>query len=949
MPRNPTELRDRLAAFVEYRSRYLDGDEKSEAQIFLERLFQAFGHDGIAESGARLEERIRMIDRGGVSFADLRWSDRVIIEMKKAGTDLTRHYRQAFDYWVNAVPGRPRYVVLCNFDEFWIYDFDVQIDLPLDKVRTDDLVERHEALTFLLPEERAPIFGNDLEAVTRDAAARVSAVFRSLVDRGVDREFAQRFVLQGVVAMFAEDIGLLPGKFFTRALEEARTGEDAYDLLGGLFREMNTTGETRGGRFAGTPYFNGGLFTTVVPLELTDEELVLLREACVTNWSDVRPEIFGTIFEQSMDAGERHAYGAHFTSPADIAKVVLPTIVRPWTERIATSKSISDLEKVLLDMSTFRVLDPACGSGNFLYVAYREMRRLEHEVLAAIDDRRRSEGKRSQIAISYVTPDHFYGLDNNPFAVEVAKVTMMLAKKLAADELQDHQQDVLPLDNLDGTIREADALFTPWPKAHVIIGNPPYMGRRKMAEELGLDYIQRLAERYPGTHGVSDFVTYWFPLAHDALPRGGRAGFVATQAIRDNDSRAASLDYINRHDGAIFDATSSQPWSGDATVEVSIVNWIKEAENPPSERVLWLDKGQLRVVVDEIAPTLRLTTDVSGAKPLPANLNPKRQFQGQTTGRIPAYQLSYEDARRIIRADPGSRAVIFAVTGGRPMLTTIQPSHFVIDIAEDDLVEAEHKYPGAMSHLRAHALPYWQEQAAKEAAKNAELLERNPNGRPVLAKTQFLETKWWQHWRRRAEFVDAVSGIERYIGLSRVSTAGRKSVYSFISSDVRPDDSMALFALDDDYSFGVLSSSLHRAWFDERCSKMRVDPRYTPTTVWNSFPWPPNPTAEDVQTVSKIVAEIIALRSRYLSQGTTLARQYDVLRQPGRSKLGDLHEELDGAVIRAYGFDPREDLLEQALALNLAIASDSALGRRPGADGLQNAHATDYRLMGRPL
>jgi hypothetical protein len=491
----PAALRGQLADFVRYRHEYLSGDEKGEAQVFCDRLFRAFGHEGVREAGATLEMRLKKNDVKGTAFADLVWKPRCLIEMKKTGTDLARHYRQAFGYWIQAVPDRPRYVLLCNFDELWIYDFDRQLDAPVDRVKLNDLPTRSEALAFMLPEPAQPIFGNDLVAVTRDAAAKVARVFRELHDRGIERVTAQRFVLQSVIAMFGEDIGLLPAKHFTRALEDSNTGAQAYDLLFGLFREMNTLGTTPGGRYRGTPYFIGGIFAKVQPFDLNAGELDFLREAATTDWSAVRPEIFGTLFEGAMAADERHAHGAHFTSQADIAKVVIPTIVTPWRERLAAAGSIADLERVLGDMYSYRVLDPACGSGNFLYVAYREMRRLEHEAMTLLNERRRNRKAGVQAGFAYVTPDHFYGLDVNPFAVEVAKVTMVMAKKLAADELGESQQ-VLPLDNLDESIVAADALFTEWPQADAIVGNPPYLGRRKIVKELGLEYSQRLASAY---------------------------------------------------------------------------------------------------------------------------------------------------------------------------------------------------------------------------------------------------------------------------------------------------------------------------------------------------------------------------------------------------------------------------------------------------------------------
>lgn len=919
-------LRERLSDFVRYRREYLRGDEKGEAQIFNEALFRAFGHLGIRQAGATLEQRVRKSDHKGTAFADLMWKPRCLIEMKKAGVDLGRVYRQAFDYWVQAVPDRPRYVVLCNFDEFWIYDFDQQLDAPMDRLDLDDLPQRWEPLAFLLPEPTAPAFGNDLVAVTRDAAAKVARVFTGLHDRGIERESAQRFVLQTVMAMFAEDIGLLPGRFFTRALEDSTTGAQAYDLLFGLFREMNTQGITGGGRYKGTPYFNGGLFDIVTPLELTDGELDALREAASTNWAAVRPEIFGTLFEQSMDAGERHAHGAHYTSQADIARVVIPTIVTPWRERLAAAGSIGEIEQLLAEMFSFRVLDPACGSGNFLYVAYREMRRLEHEALAMIAARRRSADIAAQRALAYVTLDHFAGIDRNPFAVEVAKVTMMLAKKLAADELDDATQ-VLPLDNLDDVIVAADALFTPWPKANVIIGNPPYLGRRKIVAELGAAYNDRLQRRYPRVGGVSDFVCYWFPLAHDNLPDGGRAGLVATKTIREASSRRASLDYVVDHGGVITEAVSSQPWSGDAAVTVSIVNWIKNSN--PRKRVLWLNNAELRLEVDDIPPSLAPGIDVRRASALPVNQAPKVCFQGQTPGVTSGFTLDAAGREELIGRYPGSARYIHPFLGGEELLHNLTIDRWVIDLPHSDALDAERDAHVLMEHLRRTVLPEREKAAQKEAEQNAERRAANPSARQDLSRTRFLDT-WWLHWRRRGDMVAAIEPLRRYIATSRVGSEKRMTVFTFVDSTVRPGDSLAVFALDDHYSLGVLSSGLHRLWFEARCSRLETRLRYTSTTVFDSFPWPQTPTTEQVRQIRAIVAELLELRASNLAAGMTLATQYDALRQSGKSRLRDLHKSLDAAVLDAYGFSREEDLLTQLLALNLDMASEPEYARAPG-------------------
>jgi hypothetical protein len=271
----PDLLQERLGEFVRFRREHLRGDEKGEAQVFLDRLFKALGHGGVFEAGATLEMRVARRDQGGTAFADLVWKPRVLVEMKQSGANLQKYYRQAFEYWIDLVPDRPDYVILCNFDEFWIYDLNLQLDEPVDALSLDDLTRRWEVLGFLLPVEEKPSFGNDLVAVTRESAAAVSGVFNLLVERGIRRSSAQRFTLQSLMAMFSEDIGLLPRHVFGRAVEDCVNGASAYDLLFGLFREMNTEGETPAGRYAGTPYFNGGLFREVVPLELRQEELRL--------------------------------------------------------------------------------------------------------------------------------------------------------------------------------------------------------------------------------------------------------------------------------------------------------------------------------------------------------------------------------------------------------------------------------------------------------------------------------------------------------------------------------------------------------------------------------------------------------------------------------------------------------------------------------------------------
>lgn len=405
--------------------------------------------------------------------------------------------------------------MLCNFREFQIYDFDKQLTDPVDTVAVEDLAKRYTAFNFLFPDERKPLFNNDREAVSRKAADQTAELFRNLthrISKPIPRPQAQRFVLQTVVSMFAEDIDLLPSGTVKGIVDDCLDSkQSSYDLFGGLFHQMDNDVPARGGRFKGVRYFNGGLFASIEPIDLSRSELELLGGeggAATKDWSKVNPAIFGTLFQHSMEAAERHALGAHFTSEADIQRIVGPTIIRPWRDRIDAAKSATDLLAIRRDLMKFRVLDPACGSGNFLYVAFREMARLDLRIMSRLQETLSTgEFQKRAPTSMIISPKQFFGLDVDPFGVELAKVTLMVAKKLALDEGADalgvtQEQmalggsDELPLDNLDDNIRREDALFAKWPEIDAIIGTPPikaktnckprWTGKRSIACEIAI-------------------------------------------------------------------------------------------------------------------------------------------------------------------------------------------------------------------------------------------------------------------------------------------------------------------------------------------------------------------------------------------------------------------------------------------------------------------------------
>jgi len=634
-----TATRESLYQFLQFCDQHIEGKERSDAQSFLNEFFKAFGHAGATQAGAKFELPIpKASAKGHIGYADLWWPRdtlaTLLIEMKSRGENLQRHYGQAWDYCKQLNP-QPKYVILCNFDEFWIYDFNIQIDTPLDKIRRVELPDRLEAFRFMEFTSEPPSFQNNQVEITQTVAKRMGEFYQLLEKRSQRANFtalmAQKFTLQCVMAMFAEDTQLLQNALFSQCLEECLAGKSSFDLLNdGLFRRMNMH-HNPVGKFKGVSYFNGGLFAEVYPIELNKEELDYLKLAANQDWSKVRPAIFGSIFESTVNIQERHQGGIHFTSENDIMKIIYPTISRYWQAKINEANTLKELEVLKRQMRDYRVLDPACGSGNFLYMAYQELKQAEHLLLQKVATLQKS----NQVELSFVTPLQFYGIDYNPFAVELARVTLLIARKVAIDKLG-LTENALPLDSLDQHIIHGDALLLDWPKVQAIVGNPPFQSKNKMQKEFGAKYVNQIREKYPDIPGRADYCVYWFYKAHQQLPDGGCAGLVGTNTIRQNYSREGGLDYIVQHNGTITEAVSTQVWSGEAVVHVSIVNWIKGEKS--GKKQLSMQLGDHRESpwqvweLDHINSSLSPTTDVSQACKILTNAHSGACCQGQTHG-----------------------------------------------------------------------------------------------------------------------------------------------------------------------------------------------------------------------------------------------------------------------------------------------------------------------------
>lgn len=898
-----TDTLNNINRFIEY-VRTLNGDEKGEAQVFCDRLFQAFGHPGYKEAGAELEFRVKAKGKT-TKFADLLWRPRLLLEMKKRGEKLEKHYQQAFEYWLELVPQRPKYVVLCNFDEFWIYDLDLQLREPVDRINLEELPHRFTAFNFLFPENRQPLFNNNQIDVTRTAADKVALVFNRLVERGEKVETAQRFILQCVVALFAEDIDLLPRDLFTEFLGDCQMNRvSSYDLIGGLFRQMGSDRPApKDSRYRDVSYFNGGIFSVVEPIALTRSEIDLLLEAAKERWSKVEPAIFGALFESSMGKEERHALGAHYTSEADIQKVVLPTIIRPWRERIEAAKTLKDLLALRQELLDFKVLDPACGSGNFLYVAYRELKRLEAQLLTKIHENF-SRAANAIGTMSLVKTSQFYGIDIKPFAVELAKVTLMLAKKLALDEenqllntvqlnLALELEQALPLDNLDRNIRCDDALFCEWEQVNVIIGNPPFLGGKQMRLVLGDEYIDRIFAKFPEVKDSVDFCTYWFRLAHQHLGENCRAGLVATNSISQGKSRKAALDYIAQNGGCIYDAISTQPWSGEAKVHISIINWLKTSD--AQELTYRID----HTIVSNINSSLKAEVDVSQAGRLKANLN--WCFQGVTPiGK--GFIVTKQQVKAWIGINPINQEVLKLFSTGDNLTknSNCLPDRWIIDFYNMSIEDAS-DYTLPFEHLKLTVKP-----------------ERDKNRRDTY------KNNWWRHGESRPALKKELISLSCYFAVPETS---KWAIYAVCPSSWLPGNAVRAVVSDDFYVLGILTSNVHRHWVKAQSSTLKADTRYTNSTCFETFPFPqncPEKTKTEIRAAMQVLHDY---RTEYMERKQCgITQLYNQFFDEPASQLAKLHAQLDQLVCKAYGIKANQDPLKFLLELNFEVAQRETEG-----------------------
>jgi type II restriction/modification system DNA methylase subunit YeeA len=824
---------------------------------------------------------------GGEGWADVWRKDCFAWEYKGKRKDLTAAFAQLQQYSIAL--DNPPLLIVSDMDHIRIHTnwtntvqkvHDITLTDLLDGAKRDTL-----CACFTDPERLKPQKTRQL--LTEEAAQRFALIAQRLRGRGHDPQATAHFINRLVFCMFAEDVNLLPLKMFERLIKAARPKPETFATHAAtLFAAMRTGGLVG---FEQVEHFNGGLFDSDDTLPLTWEDMDDLIRATDLDWSDIDPSILGTLFERGLDPDKRSQLGAHYTDRDKIMQIVRPVIVEPllaeWetvkaeivaaldaapkatAERLLTAKDKTNrdkaelkaeaLHRTFLDrLKDFRALDPACGSGNFLYLALLELKNIEHR--ANLE----AEALGIQRPVLMVTgPENVLGIELNPYAAELARVSVWIGEIqwMRRNGFEAARNPILRTLN---TIQNRDAVLgpdgtpAPWPRTDALVGNPPFLGNKKMIRELGEDYTVALRRAYPHVPGGVDLVAYWFARSWQQMQAGQitRAGLVSTNSIRGGANREVLKPIVEG--GRIFEAWADEPWTVDgAAVRVSMVCFdvAKGGE-------VRLEGISVPSIYSDL--TSILAADVSSASRLTENK--AVSFIG--TQRNGPFTLTRDEAEFLLQMpqNPNGRRnsdVVRKWSNGID-ITRRSSDTWIIDFDDMPLNDAV-----------LYEAPF----------KQVELLVKPT--RENLRRQGHRE-KWWLYGENRPGLRAAISAFDRMIVTSMVS---KFRMFVWLPSKQIPENLCVAIARDDDTTFGILHSCFHELWALRMGTFLGVgnDPRYTPSTTFETFPFPegltPNIPAADyaadprAQAIAAAAARLNELRENWLNPPDLVKRVPEVV------------------------------------------------------------------------
>ncbi len=895
--------------------------EKQDAQTWFLDLLRVVGHPDPNEYGDREKFTFEKPIPGG--FADAFHEGHFVWEFKGEEAKLAGAFQQCLRYSVHLKT--PPLLIVSSFQLIRIQTNFRGKETHLHEIAIEDLYKPEPLAKlrdiFFHPERFEP--QRTVEELTEETAEKIGEIVAAMErdDRNEDSERLARYLNQVIFCLYAEDADdLLPSDSFTKIVNAHYKDPNSFNqVVNDLFAKM-----ADGGYFGASkiPHFNGDLFNHSETVELSGTALFHLQQTVWKNWRDIDPSIFGTLFERALDASKRAQLGAHYTAAADIMRVIDPVLLKPlrreWEDvqsdaekllkREKRDDAFSALAAFRRRLATLRVLDPACGSGNFLYLALRALLDLEKEVID-FAAQHGWHGSNSFAPQPTIQPDQFLGIELDTYAAELARTALWIGY------IQWHQTNGFPythsplLTTLD-TIQQRDAILTTdaagqpsepeWPAAEFIIGNPPFLGHFPFRQSLGDEYVNSLFQLYgKRIPNSSDLCCYWFEKARAHIESGQcrRAGLLATQGIRFQSNRKV-LARI-RESGDIFAAYSDEDWVLDgANVHISIVCFDDSSE---TERVL---DGK---TVSNINADLTAGVDLTKAKRLTENLN--LAFQG--IGKVGDFDISEEIATEMLkRPNPHgkpNRDVIKRWINGKD-LTGRPRNVWAIDFGLE--------MPESEAALYEAPFEYVKENVKPNRVKN---------------KMRWRAENWWLHGYPATTMRSKLAPLMRYIATPKVS---KHRFFVWLTSEMLPSNLVIAIASDDVYMFGILCSSVHIIWSLAIGTQLEDRPTYTPTTCFETFPFP-RPSDEQRQAIAAAANTLNQLRETwlnpldewghpYMEGGAELRRRtLTNLYNQNPTWLQNAHAELDAAVAAAYGWPPdlpEEEILALLLALNLERA-----------------------------
>lgn len=870
--------------------------------------------------------------------------------------------------------------------------------------------------------------------VTREVSGQLAQLARSLEGAGHSPEVVASYLSRCLFSMFAEDVELLPRGSFLKLLQDHRENPEAVQqLLRSLWIDMDRGGFSTA-LIKPVLRFNGKLFKGAeapgYSLLLTTSQIDLLAQAAKSNWRDVEPAIFGTLLERALDPNERHALGAHYTPRAYVERLVLPTVIEPlreeWTNAqaaaLALAREAAELEAnppsvktkkdfAVLDrhnaavrakwaeargqvrdflhrLCTLRVLDPACGSGNFLYVTLELLKRLEGEVLNQLDALGDTQ-EALDLAGETVTLQQLRGVELNERAAALAELVLWIGflqwhirtngrANVAEPVVHDygnieHRDAVLaydsqePMTDASGKVmtRWDGETFKPhpvtgqpvpdeaaqvvqwryvnprqaeWPKADFIVGNPPFIGNKRMRVALGDGYADALRAAWPQVPESADFVMYWWHKAAETVRQGQaeRFGLITTNSL----TMIFNRRVIEAHQNAtpplsLAYAVPDHPWvdsTDGAAVRISMSVGVRGTGEGKLQTVLQeqeADGGEVAVELltrqGVIHADLKVGANVSAAKRLQANERLSNR------GVIPhgaGFTVTPDEAQGLgLGTIPGLEKHIRPYRNGRD-LTSTPRGVLVIDLFGLQADEVRQRFPAVYQWLLERVKP-----------------ERDQNPRPK--RRNF----WWRFAEDQPRMRESIEGLPRYIVTGQVA---KHRVFQWLDASILPDDKLIAVASADALHLGVLSSAVHGAWALTAGGRLGVgnDPVYSKSTCFEAFPFPDlDPAGALAQRIRTLAEQIDAHRKTQLAahpdaaltatynvleklrSGEALTAKEKVVHEHGLvGVLKSLHDELDAAVLQAYGWSDlslpadTDALLVRLIELNAKRAAEEAAG-----------------------